>query len=386
MLTKRIDLSDDGRVYMDCYINQWTPLRPHMPKRPAVLICPGGAYVVVSEREGEPVALAYAAEGYNAFVLHYSIGLFAAFPNSAVDAARAIALIRENADKWNIDPEKIALCGFSAGGHITATLGTLWNTDEFKVAANGADIRPNALILGYPCISADIDAMQDMMGLLEAGRGADYIKEAASCEKHVSENTPPAFIFSSFEDKLLPVEHSLLFANAMAKNDRRFQLHIFSSGKHGCSLSWGATALGDEEYYNASVEEWFGLSIKWLEEVFGPTLLGVKYVSMLKPTATLRAHIGQPSMSEGVFDAMTTRAGETKRYSLSTRLGDVLENAEAEAVLRDCVPDCMGILDNMQAADYEKNLELPVQYLVLSGGLSDDAAKNLSARLRDIKR
>lgn len=381
MITKRIDLTPDGRVYLDCYINDWTPLRPHMPRRPAIIVCPGGAYVVVGEREGEPVALAFAAKGYNAFVLHYSVGLFARFPNSMLDAARAVALIRVNAEEWNIDPDKVAVCGFSAGGHIAACLGTMWHTDMIQNEVSNA--KPNAVLLGYPCISADIVGMDEMFGLLAGERGLAYIEQAASCERHVSDKTPPAFIFTSFTDKLLPVEHSLRFTAALAEHDVNFELHVFGGGKHGCSLASDATALGDEDYYHQSALQWFDLAVKWLGDIFGGgASLPVKYVSMLKPTATLRAHIGTPSMEEGVFDAMTTRAGETKRYSLSTRLGDVLENEQATAILKKFLPTCM---DSPQLAE---SLELPVQYLVLSAGgsLSNEDIKLLSRELREVTR
>lgn len=377
MITKRINLTDDGRVYLDCYINDWTPLRPHMPRRPAVLICPGGAYVVVGEREGEPVALAFAAKGYNAFVLHYSIGLFARFPNSVLDAARAVALIRENAAEWNIDPERVVVCGFSAGGHIAACLGTMWHTE--LIADKVKNAAPNALVLGYPGISADIEGSAEMCGLLAAERSLEFIEEAASCERHVGVNTPPAFIFASFADKLVPVEHAMRFADAMAVYDRTFELHIFSGGKHGCSLSGSETALGDEDYLHAGVTQWFPLAARWLEEIFGGgPVLPVKYETMLKPTAAPRAHIGTPSMDEGVFDAMTTRAGEHKRYSLSTRLGDVLENERAAAVLKKYLPACM------ESPELQKSLELPVQYLVLSAGgsMSSEDAVQLSRELR----
>ena len=130
------EASLDGYL-LDCNITLGQEIN-----RPAVLVCPGGGYVYCSPREGEPVALSYAARGFHAFVLTYSTAQDAAGFTPLEEVSWAIGCIRENADAWHIDPNKIAVCGFSAGGHLALSSGLL------------AENKPNALILGYPAASA----------------------------------------------------------------------------------------------------------------------------------------------------------------------------------------------------------------------------------------
>lgn len=140
MKTEVIQLKTNPNVSLTSHVLDGYAEMPNTHVRPAVLLCPGGAYRVCSDREAEPVAMAFMAEGYHAFILRYSLNKAAAFPKPLQDAEEAIALIRENAKEWGVDSEKIAACGFSAGGHLATALGTMGR------------IRPNALILGHPCI------------------------------------------------------------------------------------------------------------------------------------------------------------------------------------------------------------------------------------------
>ena len=123
MRIERLNLADDGRVSLTAYLLDTSTELPALDKRPAVVICPGGGYAYTSDREAEPIALTFSAQGYQTFVLRYSIKEYAAFPNSLVDLAKAVALIRRQADDLNIFAERIAVAGFSAGGHLAASLG-----------------------------------------------------------------------------------------------------------------------------------------------------------------------------------------------------------------------------------------------------------------------
>ena len=211
--------------------------------RPAVLICPGGGYFMCSEREAEPVAMAFLAQGYHAFILRYTVGQNAAFPRPLNDAEEALALIRENAEEWGVDGEKIAACGFSAGGHLAAALGTMGR------------LRPNALILGYPCI---LDSMSPILAA-----------PIPSLEKKVDQRTPPAFIFATAKDRLVPVENSLQFAAALARAGIPFELHVFQEGIHGLSLAKALTANGQRTMVDANAASWVELCAAWLKTVFG---------------------------------------------------------------------------------------------------------------------
>lgn len=211
--------------------------------RPAVLIFPGGGYFMCSDREAEPVALAYMAEGYQAFVLRYSVGEKVPFSQSYEDACTALAYLKENSDELHVDAKKIAIAGFSAGGHLAAALGTM-----------GKD-KPTAMILGYPVILSSM--------------GDGICKEIPGLDEKVTAETPPAFIFSTSNDIIVPVENSLKFAEALNKNGVEFELHIFRNGVHGLSLAKPLTSNGERSMVNPVVAEWFTDSVRWLKEIWG---------------------------------------------------------------------------------------------------------------------
>lgn len=277
MLVKRIDLSDDGIVYMFAYIADKSPEMPCMDTRPAVVICPGGAYHMTSDREAEPIALSYLAKGFNAFVVRYSVRTHAAFPNPLVDLSKAMKYIRVHAEEFGIFPDKIAVGGFSAGGHLAASLGTFWNDAEVQKLAccSGEENKPNALILGYPVISATTKVHSQsiktlMQNITDEGERIAY-KEKLSLEKHVGKHTPPAFIVHTYADNVVPVENSLVLANAMAASDVPFELHIFQNGGHGLSLSNHIT-YNNEYSVDEDFEKWLELSVKWLWNLFGKNI------------------------------------------------------------------------------------------------------------------
>jgi acetyl esterase/lipase len=211
--------------------------------RPAVLICPGGAYYFCSDREAEPVAMSYLAEGFHAFVLRYSLMENAVFPRPLNDAEEALEIIRKNSEEWGVDPDKIAACGFSAGGHLAASLGTMGRS------------RPNALILGYPCIQSTLNHL--------------FPSPMPSIDEQVDASTPPAFIFHTFEDEVVPVSHALAFATAMSRAEVPFELHVFQKGFHGLSLATPSTSGGMGYLANADFAQWFKLSTAWLRNRFG---------------------------------------------------------------------------------------------------------------------
>ncbi|MFT8889700.1 MAG: alpha/beta hydrolase [Ethanoligenens sp.] len=242
--------------------------------RPSVIICPGGGYSYVSFREGEPVALAFVAQGYNAFVLDYTVAP-QRYPTALLELAASMAFIRKQADRFHVDPDAIAVAGFSAGGHLAACLGTLWQEPfladmlELDVQA----IRPNALILSYSVLSSDqfthMDSFDNLLGKDAEGNQ----REQLSLEKRVNPNTPPTFLWHTVTDPVVPVENALLFANALRMKHIPFELHLYSEGGHGLSLCGPETAGTQKQYINPHCSTWFTLCDQWLRLVFNGTTL-----------------------------------------------------------------------------------------------------------------
>jgi acetyl esterase/lipase len=239
-------------------------------KNRAVLICPGGGYEFVSEREAEPVALAFLAEGINAFVLTYEVAPAAKHPQPILDSSRAMCIIRENAEEWHIDINKIAVCGFSAGGHLAASLGVFWNEKYIKETLGIGEgmNKPNALILCYPVISSkeEFSHRGSFYNLLGDNQ-EEEVYESMSLERHVNKYTPPAFIWHTFDDSLVPVENSLMFAQSMKKNNIPFELHIFPEGVHGLSLCDERTGI-TAEMINPQAGKWIRLCMDWFKRLY----------------------------------------------------------------------------------------------------------------------
>ena len=248
-----------GYIIDDC-----TERKSPTKKKPAVLICPGGGYSDCSKREGEPIALQYMAAGYHAFVLDYATAPNNFYPESLKNVSDAMICIREHADEWNVDKEKVAVLGCSAGGHLAASLATLWNTEPIKT--NDNNNRPNAAILCYPVISSD-DSIAHK-GSFNNLCGDDLeIRKKLSLENRVTSDTPPCFIWHTFDDNVVPVENSFVFATALKKAGVSCEMHIFPNGAHGLSVS-NVDIATTPDAINKRAAEWVSLSVKWLNDLF----------------------------------------------------------------------------------------------------------------------
>ncbi len=245
----------------------------HMPiqnvepfTKPAIIICPGGGYTHLSQREAAPVAEAYFAKGYNTFVLEYSVGDLAKGFRPLIQLAGTMSYIREHAQQWLIDPNKIAVCGFSAGGHLAASLGTLFNDEKFlKICPPMGNIRPNAMILGYPVILSNELAHAGSICMV-SGQNSEDSEEYRyfGLDLHVDSHTPPTFIWHTASDNCVPVENSLFFAAALSAAKVPVELHVLPSGDHGMSLC--TRSVNAYAPYNG---RWFEWSVKWLNRLFG---------------------------------------------------------------------------------------------------------------------
>lgn len=208
-------------------------------KHPAVLVLPGGGYGFTSEREGEGVALRLVSEGICAFVLNYHVAPHR-FPVALCEALTAIAYIRENCEEFNVDENNIGVCGFSAGGHLAASVGVHWNKEAILCNISNVDkelVRPNKLILSYPVITSGKYAHEgSIINLLGEDNQTEELLEFNSLEKQVTKDTPKTFIWHTFDDGLVPVENTMLFGSALVQAGITTELHIYPSGWHGLSL------------------------------------------------------------------------------------------------------------------------------------------------------
>ncbi len=267
---------------LTCYVQTPSEELPHLKKKGAVLVLPGGGFTMCSNREAEPVALAYLQAGYQAFVLDYSTGdrnnresMAAVFSKALTDAIEAMEYLRANAEALYLIPDKIAVVGFSAGGNLAIALSTLAEPAQ----------RPNAVILGYPSVIPDI---LSKLGVVQPNL----------LEKITSE-TPPMFAFNSRGDEIVPATDLLHLALALAKSNVPYEIHTFLTGIHGLALATTATA--DEGTDDANVAKWHELSLHFLDNLW-------------------------------------KKASSKPIFSISSKIGDLLANEAATAAINEVLP------------------------------------------------
>ena len=254
---------------LTAYLPADTERVPHSPRR-AMIVCPGGGYGFLSPREDEPVALAWLAEGFAVFSLHYGILEHARNFEPLIQACLAIRHVREHAAEYNVDPDHIFITGFSAGGHLAASAGVLWDHEAVRAAFGDTPSRmgrPDGIIPCYPVITAGEFAHRGSFLQLAGAQSTLDEQMAFSLENFVNETTPPAFLWHTSDDNCVPVENSLLFAAALAKHHIPFELHVYPHGAHGLSLCDERTWANNPYLVNKRASEWFALAVKWAKEI-----------------------------------------------------------------------------------------------------------------------
>lgn len=257
------ELGQKSEGVLDAYIPDASPeINPDI-MRPSILICPGGAYMYCSRREAEPIALNFVGKGYNVFVLYYSV-FEKCFPYPQLEVLSAIRMIRENAAQWHCAPDKIAVMGFSAGGHLAACASNLYNDSRLLeiIQAEPELLRPNASILCYAVISG-LKSPHELSFERLLGEPDEEGLASLSLELRVDEGTPPAFIWHTSDDGGVSVNNSLLYASALAEHNIPFEMHIFPHGIHGLANADRTTV-----YENPVCAQWIGLCLKWLDNLF----------------------------------------------------------------------------------------------------------------------
>jgi acetyl esterase/lipase len=242
--------------YLDVY-----PASKEKSNGTAVIICPGGAYIGMAvKHEGAQVAKWLNSLGVTAFVLKYRLPNDSIMKNKAIgplqDVQRAIRIVRSHAKEWGINPQKIGIMGFSAGGHLASTLSTHYNEKVYE-SDDLTSARPDFSLLIYPVISMekDITHWGSRVNLLGDSPSPELVKHYSN-ELQVNSETPPAFMVHSLDDGAVPVQNSINYALAMHKSNIPCELHIYQSGGHGYGM--GKTTNTEST--------WTGSCYKWLEK------------------------------------------------------------------------------------------------------------------------
>ena len=266
MNTQRVTLCTGSP--MDVYVPQVSQdIDPHV-QRPGIVICPGGGYHYLSLREAEPIALRFASLGFNCYVVWYRVAPHC-YPLPQQDVAAAVAWVRAHAGETHTHPDKIAVMGFSAGGHAAGSLGVLWPRSELwePLALTPDLVRPNAMVLCYPVISGGVFAHRGSFDNL-SGTGDTAAHTAYSLDNLVTADAPPVFLWHTWEDGLVPVENSLLMASALRRCGVTVEMHLFPFGGHGLSLATEQTAAaGNPGHIVPECAAWPDLAARFLRQV-----------------------------------------------------------------------------------------------------------------------
>ncbi|PWK76469.1 acetyl esterase/lipase [Mucilaginibacter oryzae] len=255
-----IEKSDKGWTTM---VTEPT-LTPYLPEKgkangAAIVVCPGGGYAgLASEHEGRAVAKAFADIGVTAFLLKYRLPSDEIMTDRSIgplqDAQMAVYTVRKNAAQWGINPSKIGIIGFSAGGHLASTEGTHFDKPVIEDSGN-ISVRPDFMMLIYPVISfgeyTHLGSKENLIGKTPSAAQVDLY----SNEKQVTANTPPTFLIHAQDDNVVPVQNSLLFYDALLKNKVKAEMHLFQEGGHGFGMN-----------NPKNKGKWFDWAVSWLEE------------------------------------------------------------------------------------------------------------------------
>ncbi len=314
MLHETITLSKERNVTLTTYLIEDQAEYQQGMTRPIIVICPGGGYAFLSERESEPIALKYVAAGFHAAILRYGINEHAVAPGPLNDLAGAVAYIRDHAKEWFVDPGSVIVMGFSAGAHVAGQLGVFWNKGELlpDYSEDLSRVKPNGMILCYPVLDLhassshlDIEAKPGQtpeeisfgqkhpkmplskMFVYDEAEGryfanfevamnayifdGEYTQEQEdfySLQNQVSEDTCPTFLWHCNGDGLILPSNSLDFASALEKHHVSVELHLYADGGHGIALANERTACDIWNYYPYA-DSWMQHSIDWVDRLTG---------------------------------------------------------------------------------------------------------------------
>ena len=248
-----------------CYIPNGAPHAFFQKNRPAMIVFPGGGYTHTYEGEGEPIALKYVSAGFCAFVLNYSV-YPARFPQALTEALMAVGYVRENAEAFGVDPHRIYVCGFSAGGHLAACTGTLWNHAclDGHLEGDRALYRPDGMVLAYPVITPLHKGSYLNLFSKNEDELTEEVIELLSLQNQVTKDTPPTFVWHNSDDTGVPVECSLLFGLALHRHKIPFEMRVWENGGHGVCLGTYVTKDYHEIEKPLDCAVWVDESVRFL--------------------------------------------------------------------------------------------------------------------------
>ena len=262
----------DGPARLAAYLPGNFPELGMDRRRPAVIICPGGGYHWLSDREGEPVALRFLGLGCAVFVLYYHVAPQGRWPVPQRQLLAAIDHVRSHAGDYQVDPEAVIAMGFSAGGHLAACAGTLWNRAELyrPLRKRPAAFRPDGVVLCYPVITSGPDAHRPSIQRLLGDRYGELL-DTVSLEKQVKPASPPMFLWHTADDTTVPVENALLMEAALRAKGVPVECHIYPHGRHGQSLADPTVYAPDQMWQmSAACSIWVERCAAWIFRTFGP--------------------------------------------------------------------------------------------------------------------
>lgn len=316
----------------------------HRGNGTAVIVAPGGAYVgLAGNLEGRQVADWFAARGVTAFVLKYRLAPRYRHPIQLQDAQRAIRFVRSHATAYGIAPNRIGMIGFSAGGHLTAMAATHFDggSPNAPDPIDRASSRPDFIVLGYPVISFEALSSKPGAGLSSPFLGSSptpALLADLSADRHITAQTPPAFIYATTEDELVPVDQSVLFYRALHAVGVPVEMHLFAHGAHGSGLGSGDPAL---DLWPAALENW----------------LRAQNLFSVAPEALAEVHTPGP-------------------LSIDATMGELLHDPAARAVLQQELPQFVSSAQIDQARDLSlRSLQRYAPQLLTQAKLDDVNAK-----------
>jgi len=270
MLNIKIPLDpNDSKIYLETFVSDTTPRYI----RPAILVIPGGGYgKVCADREGEPIALAFVAKGYNAFVLHYSVARVRPYPAQLCEASMAMAHIRDNAAEYRIDPDRVYVTGFSAGGHLAGSLATMWHKqcvyDETGIEFGKN--RPTGAMLVYPVVTAlhDFGHLGSFYNLLCTNTPTEEQLKEVSLEANVTENAAPLFVVHTSNDNTVDVRNSFVLASEYRKAGKLFEMHVYPDAPHGIALGNDITDNGSGMWSDPAMAQWIDHAVYWADKMY----------------------------------------------------------------------------------------------------------------------